>query len=102
MPHFVGSLSRRVFGFSGLNLNRMAYVSYRCVHNAEDEQQRVNLSLQVFLAMMSNAILPMGMRPPFSFPQDYVSEDHFIVFDCGAGESGDSSCASAVESQKPE
>lgn len=104
-PHFVGSLDRRVFGFTGLNLNQMGYVAYRCVHKATDGQQQ-HMGLQVFLSLMAQAILPRGMRPPFAFPADYIGEDHFLLFKAESATEqtatpGDTACASAVESHKP-
>ena len=80
MPHVYGSLSKRVFRFTGLNRLRMAYVAHRSFHNSGTNQDQRNLGLQVFLAMMTQEILRSGMRPPFAFPEDYEAEDHFIVF----------------------
>lgn len=79
VPHFVGSLDRRVFGFMGLNTKQMGYVAYKSVHTATDGQKQ-HLGLQVFLSMLTRAIMPWGTIPPFAFPPDYVTEDHFVLF----------------------
>jgi hypothetical protein len=79
-PHFIGSLSRRVFGFWGLNIQEMNYVSYECEHPADDGRSQVNFGLQIFLLLLTKAVLPLGMRPPFAFPPDYGGAKHFTVF----------------------
>lgn len=114
-PHFVGSLDRRVFGFTGLNLKQMGYVAYRCVHTATDGQQQ-HMGLQVFLSLLAKTILPWGCRPPFSFPAEYIAEDHFLLFKAETAEeqaavsdtaapeataTDGAACASAVEAHKP-
>ncbi len=79
-PHFVGSLSRRVFGFWGLNIRQMDYVAYECEHPEADGRSQVNLGIQIFLLLLTKAILPVGMRPPFAFPPDFKGVTHFNVF----------------------
>lgn len=95
-PTFVGSLTRRLFGFNGLNIRQMSYTCYPSQHQGK------NTGLQVFLALLTRSVLPMGMRPPFSFPSDYVNESHIVTYEAEPTSEPEFGCNTSVESAKPE
>ncbi len=82
-PHFVGSLDRRAFVFSGLNVNEMGYSVCQCTHSSQLGTQQ-NVGLQLFLLQLAKSVMPLGNGPAFAFPDGYVAEGAISTFKASA------------------